>query len=87
MYNHTELGHRFFRGESSGRSSNVILVETEDEILVVGYGWAVYAARDKETDETTYYSGWYGYTQSTSQQISKMGLSKCDRTVDNKREI
>lgn len=86
-YSQTQLGRRFFNGAVTGKSSNVELVETDEEVLVVGYGHAVYAARDKDTGETTYYSGWYGYSQSTSSQISKMRLKKCDKTVQKKRQL
>jgi hypothetical protein len=77
-----ELGKRFFDGETSGRASNVELVDDDDRTLLVGYGWAIYAERDKETGKTTYHHGWYGYSVSTSCQLSALGLAQCDERTE-----
>lgn len=87
-YSQSELGKRFFDGATSGSASNVKIVETDDETLLVGYGHAVYAERDKQTGRVTYYKGWYGRSQSTSSQISKMRLSsKADKVRDERMEL
>ena len=86
-YAQDELAKRFFDGETTGKASNVKIVETDNETLLVGYNWAVYAARNKDTGETTYYKGWYGYSPSTSSQLTRMGLEvKADNIVNDKRK-
>lgn len=83
-----DLAREFQNGRTSGQASNVSIRETDDETLLVGYGWAVYAARDKETGEITYYKGWYGYSTSTSGALTKMGLSvRADNVVDDRRQV
>lgn len=74
-YNQSELGRRFRDGATSGTASNTRIEDFPDLGLtsMIGYGHAVYATRDKETGHITTY-GWYGYSPSTSNQYSKMGL-------------
>lgn len=88
-YNQNELGKRFHRGETSGTASNTRIEDYEDLGLtaLIGYGHAVYATRDKETGHTIYYEGWYGYSPSTSCQLSKTGFpSRADESVDEKKK-
>lgn len=82
MTSQRDLGDRFFQGYTSGTASNVAIEETEHTTRLVGYGWAVYAIRFKDTGETVYFEGWRGYSRSTSAQLTKMGLGMCDYTVD-----
>lgn len=89
-YGQKEIGERFHRGESSGKASNVEIQEFEALGLtaVVGYGHAVYATRDIETGHTVYFDGWYGYSVTTSCQISKMRLeSNADEVVSTKKQV
>lgn len=83
-YNQNELGRRFRRGETTGSSSNTRIEDFPALGLtaLIGYGHAVYATRQKDTGILTFY-GWYGYSPSTSQQITKMGLkSNADESED-----
>ena len=87
MFSQNELGKRFANGATSGKASNVEIVETDNETLLVGYGWAVYASRNKQTAEITHYEGWYGYSSSTSCQLSRLGCrANADKIIDKKRE-
>lgn len=52
------LARRFADGATSGRASNVQIVDEDERTLLVGYGHAVYATRDKETGTIWVYGGW-----------------------------
>lgn len=70
-----ELGRAFQNGATEGKASNVQLMDLDDVTAVVGYGWAIYAYRDKETGTITAHRGWHGYSPSTSSQMTRMRLS------------
>lgn len=74
MLSQSNLANRFRDGATSGRASNVQIVELcGGWTALVGYGWAAYAVR---TNDGTihYYKGWYGYSPSTSCQLTAMSL-------------
>lgn len=83
-YAQAELGHRFRQGAESGKASNVEIQDFGDYTALVGYEWAVYAVRNKESGKVIYFKGWYGYSQSTSCQISKLRLQNAFLRVDTK---
>lgn len=78
MVSQFDLAKKFAMMEPCGiipSASHVECREVEDreeyECAIVGYGWAVYAARRR--DETIeYYSGWEGYSTATSTQLGKI---------------
>ena len=78
-----EVGRRFQRGEKRGRSHATEIVDRPYNTLLVDYGWAVLAKRDKRTGDITYYDDWYGYSQSTSRHIRKLELPR-SKFVENK---
>lgn len=84
MMSQHDLGRAFENGAKRGRASNVRIVELcGGWTALVGYQWAAYAVR---TNDGTihYYKGWYGYSPSTSCQLSRMGMeSMADRTHDS----
>ena len=82
------IGTAFFEGATRGKSLNMSIVDTPKETLLVGYGWAVYGAKDKETGKVTYYSGWRGYSSTTSKQLSQTGIMvKADKTEATARRL
>lgn len=84
--NQKELGNEFRRGATSGKASNVQIIEKDGKTQLVGYGHAVYAER--ENGHITVYTGWYGYSKSTSCQFTKMGLKEmADETVDEQKKV
>jgi len=90
VYNNVSIGRAFFRGERGGHTSNqnIKIVDTPHETLLVGYGWAVYGARDKASGEVTFYQGWKGYSRSTSKQLSQTGLrADSDIVLEERREL
>lgn len=88
-YSQSKLGRRFFRGATSGKASNVKTETFADLGLtaLIGYGHAVYATRDMDTGHVTAYMGWDGYSNSTSCQLSKLGLRHgVEETVDEQKK-
>jgi hypothetical protein len=73
-FSQLEVGRRFRNGKTSGKASNVEIKEYDDFTALVGYGWAVYAIRNKQTGDVIYFSGWDGYSSSTSCQLNKLKL-------------
>jgi hypothetical protein len=71
------LAERFVRGHASGSSSRMSLARVDDVTVVVGYGWAVYAAKSPgryylfgdgyASDSTAV--GWSGYSSTTTKHI------------------
>lgn len=86
-YTNSGVGDAFFRGRPSGHSLHMKIVERGNETLLVGYNWAVYAARDKVTGRTTAYDGWRGYSMTTSKQLSQAGLGNAEVHVAERREL
>jgi len=86
-YTNSKMGRAFFAGETEGKSLHIKIVDTPDETLLVGYGWAVYGARDKATGMTTYYEGWRGYSPTTSKQLTQMGMSDAHVISKDRREL
>jgi len=82
-----ELGKRFWLGKESGRTNRTKIIERDKEILLVDYGWAVLAKRDKDCDPVTFYKGWEGYSQSTNRHISKANLRKAKYIKDERRQL
>jgi hypothetical protein len=89
MLSQHELARRFTDGATSGQASNVEIQERENFTLLVGYGHAVYAARDKATGEITVFQGWqmrgtrrWSGSPSTKSQFGTMGLTaKADHSI------
>ena len=76
MVSQKELARRFARGDpvdAIPAASNMNVVTADDDgfdALIVGYNWAVYAARQNGT--VTVFDGWHGYSPSTSCQITEI---------------
>jgi len=85
MTSQRELGRAFHRGQTSGTASNVEIEDFGDFTALLGYGHAVYAVRLKDTGEVIGF-GWYGYSQSTSCQLSKMGITEDFETRPSSRQ-
>lgn len=84
-YSQHELGRRFRNGKTSGTASNVKIDDRENGTALIGYGHAMYAFRTND-GTIIYFRGWYGYSASTSCQISKMSLrANADIIVDEER--
>jgi hypothetical protein len=89
MLSQNDLARRFADGATSGQASNVKIQERDNATLLVGYGHAVYAAREKATGEITVFSGWqmresrrWAGSPSTKSQFGKMGLTdKADHSI------
>jgi hypothetical protein len=92
--NQRKLGDQFYYGDTEGKASNVQIEDFPDLGLtaLIGYGHAVYATRDQKTGYTVYYEGWYGYSATTSCQLSKLELSHTtdqigvDEIVDERKK-
>jgi hypothetical protein len=92
----SELATWFSYGNTKGYASNVVIEDFPNlgVTALIGYRHAVYATRDKATGKITYFSGWYGLSQTTSCQLTKMGLSHrvpdheriTDETVDKRKK-
>jgi hypothetical protein len=78
MISTSELGMLFRQGANRGVASRTTIVEGKNFTYLVDYGWAVLAKRSKRTGEILYYSGWYGYSPTTSKHISQLGLRSAD---------
>ena len=76
------IGNMFFAGETKGKYNNMEIIDKGDKTLLVGYGWAVYGSRDKQTGEVTFYKGWDGYSRTTSKQLSQAGLRGAKKVSD-----
>lgn len=74
-YSQSELGDRFARGATGGAASNVKIRDGDGYTALVGYGHALYALRDDQTGNIVAFTGWYGYSMSTSCQFSRLGLT------------
>lgn len=74
MMRTTELGRLFRQGANRGTASRTNIVEGRNATYLVDYGWAILAKRSKKTGKITYYSGWDGYSPSTSKHISQLDL-------------
>jgi hypothetical protein len=80
------LGIRFKQGETKGQASRTSIVDGKNFTYLVDYGWAVLAKRNKHTGKIIYYSGWYGYSPSTSKHISQLGL-RGEKELHLKRKL
>jgi len=79
-YSNADLVRRFAEGESTGKASNMEIVETDGgDRAIVGYGHAVYAlsAGDDRFDDVVFV-GWSGASSSTTQHIAE-----CKRRIDS----
>lgn len=89
MIAQSRLARRFYRGDTTAPSaSNVTLEQLGDGWTgLVGYGWALYAARSPD-GTVIYFEGWYGYSMSTSCQLGTMSLqSRSDIAVSDQMEV
>jgi len=80
-----DLGLRFHYGKKSGQSSRSKIVDKPGDTLLVDFGWAVLAKRNKGTGKVTYYEGWKGYSRSTSRHIKKTSLPYKADIIKNER--
>lgn len=79
MISQRELARRFARGddaESIPAASNITVESAEGsddefEAYIVGYNWAMYAGRTPE-GSVVIFDGWYGYSKTTSKQMSTL---------------
>lgn len=83
----SELGKQFREGATKGRSSNTQIVDGRRKTYLVDYGWAILAERDKVSGKITYYSGWRGYSTSTSKHIGQLGLYNADRVMKSRKRL
>lgn len=67
MNNRAVVKH-FVSGGKKGQSNSMYIAGNK----LIGYGWAVYARRDKKGGRyyITLYDGWYGYSQTTSTHLN-----------------
>jgi len=70
----SDLGTMFKKGVKRGTASNMNIVDGKHFTYLVDYGWAVLAKRSKVSGKIVYYSGWDGYSPTTSKHISQAGL-------------
>lgn len=84
-----ELAYRFARGDDPTdipAASNVEVEPSGDpdsgyEAVIVGYNWAMYAARTPE-GSVTLFTGWEGYSRSTAAQLSALKSGFCRAGVE-----
>jgi len=82
-----DLGRMFKEGATSGRTNNIRIINGKGKTYVVDYGWAILGSRDKKTGKITYYSGWDGYSPTTSKHISQLGLRGADRVMKARKHL
>lgn len=87
MISTPELGRKFKEGATRGISSRTSIVEGKDKTYLVDYGWAILGERDKKTGKMTYYSGWYGYSPTTSKHISQTGIRMAEKTIEGRKQL
>lgn len=87
MVGTSELGRMFKQGETRGQASRTSIVEGKNKTYLVDYGWAVLAERDKKSGRITYYSGWYGYSPTTSKHIGQTGLLGSPRIINERKRL
>ena len=80
----SEVSRRFHSGKKSGKGANIEIVDHPNDTLLVDFGWAVLAKRDKKTGDITYYSGWDRYSRTTSRHITKAGLRGINDIMNEK---
>ena len=68
----------FWEGKTSGKAARMEIVDRPDHTLLVDFGWAVLAKRNKRTGKVTFYEGWKGYSRTTSKHINQSGLYRSD---------
>jgi len=71
----SDVGDAFFSGSECSNRRNLDSVKKGNKLLLVGYGWAVYGEKDLSTGKTTFYSGWRGYSSTTSKHLGQSGIS------------
>jgi len=83
-----DLGRMFKQGATKGRTNNIKIINGKNKTYVVDYDWAILGSRDKKTGKITYYSGWDGYSPTTSKHISQLGLRySADRIMKAKKHL
>lgn len=72
-----EVGKAFYDGleASGGTGGNIKTIKRGKDLLMIGYGWAIYGKKNLKTGKVTYYEGWYGYSPTTSKHLSQVGLT------------
>ena len=72
-----EVGKAFDDGleSSGGTGGNIKTIKSGNDLLLVGYDWAIYGKKNLKTGKVTYYEGWYGYSPTTSKHLSQVGLT------------
>lgn len=83
----SDVGTAFYSGvpHRGGTRGNIVTVVKGNKVYLIGYGWAVYGTKDLRTGKTTYYSGWYGYSPTTSKHLGQSGISYKNTRVSKKR--
>lgn len=83
----SELGRRFWTGETRGQSARTKIVDRGDYTYLVDYDWAVLGKRSKRTGLVSFYSGWYGYSPSTSRHIRRTNLENAEFMYPNRLKL
>jgi hypothetical protein len=83
----SELGKRFWQGKTTGKSARTKIIDRGDNTYLVDYDWAILGSRNKQTGNVTYYSGWYGYSRSTSSHINQSDLHRAPTRKDEQYKL
>jgi len=72
----SQVGQAFYEGRklTGGTRGNIKSLKIGDHVYLIGYGWAIYGKHDLKTGKITYYSGWRGYSRTTSKHLSQTGI-------------
>lgn len=54
----------------SGSANNMQILDLGEKTALIGYGRAVYALNDHQTDQITVFGGWQGYSTTTSTHLN-----------------
>lgn len=83
-----DIGQAFFAGEKAYNGRNLESVKSGNKMYLVGYGHAIYGEKNLKTGRVTYYSGWDGYSRTTSKHLSQSGIRGThDREVKSRMSV
>ena len=69
------------------RLESVVCAE-RGKVYLVGYGWAIYGSIDIESGIITFYSGWLGYSQTSTLFIRRSAIrGRADVIIDTMPEF
>jgi hypothetical protein len=79
MKSNSTLISDFINGKTTGKANSMAIEELDRFTVLVGYGHAYYAARDKATGTVHVFYSWYGRSTTTSKHMNKvLGAAKSD---------